>query len=89
MVWVNGNVPRREPLLSRPIDTGICSDYNDALHRYMRTTEERREEIMEIVNVKKRAIAALLYVDISVTDIGKLLGLSRGKIYRVCRGDAV
>ena len=84
--WVNGNVARKEPLLKHSIDSMKAQDYKPLLSDLIRSRQEDRiDEIRCVDDITIRAIAAMCYADISMSDIIGLMTLSRTAIYQKIR----
>ena len=75
----NGNTRRREPLIndiSPHIQITTSNHYNDVLHRLLRAKQSLRAEIhnsiASILDIRIRAIAAMLYFGLPIVDIIRL-----------------
>lgn len=83
--YVNGNSRRREVLFSEIKKTpyeGKTVDYNEVLAELIVDREMDFDRIVFIADLRKRAIAAMLYVDIPRQNVAELLGLSYKTVYR-------
>ena len=83
LVWVDGNVSRKENLLKDPYSyPNESSDYNEILSNLMDEKRENHiEEIRTIENFRTRAIASMIYASIPVSKVADILGCSRSIIY--------
>lgn len=83
LTWINGRVPRKEPLLEDPREIYSQPDYNETLHNIIRAKQsDHITEIREIKDNKIRAIASMLYANMSVNQISRLLKCHRKTVYR-------
>ena len=82
LLWINGNVPGREPLAAdiRNLPPETTHNYNDVLSEII---EDRRNRMHNISNIRRRAITALLLADISRSDISTLLSMSYRQVLRL------
>lgn len=84
----NGNVKRKEPMVNYP-PIKQAANYNETLHHLMREKDKLRgdDAVTRIKNIKDqrvKAIAALLFFEMSVSDISDLnLPSSRSQVYRI------
>jgi hypothetical protein len=85
--WIDGSTaPRREPLLRDVVsDRSPTSarDYNSLLADALRARTGRMEDIREITNIRVRAIAAMVYVDITIGEIADIMQVSPRTIRRL------
>lgn len=58
-------------------------DYNSLLADALRARTGRMEDIREITNIRVRAIAAMVYVDLTINDIAKIMQVSPRTIRRI------
>lgn len=87
--WVNGNAPLKERILDDPIeDTYDIPDYNAVLYELQAEApaDSRIADIAGVRDIQRRAICAMLAVDIPQARIARLLGIDRRRLYRIIRG---
>jgi hypothetical protein len=81
---INGKYRRREPLLRYPIDAIESADYNEILARLITDKQtDNIDAIRAISDFRVRAVAAMLYADLSVRDIARVLRQTARNIYRM------
>jgi hypothetical protein len=83
--WINGKSPRKENLLKDPEheERRQRQDYNAVLAKLIKQKKINHiEEIREISNLTMRAIACMLWADISITDIAKITHCHRDTFYK-------
>ena len=75
--WINGNVARKEPLVSEICDDTFDSsdNYNAILAELIESRQNALETISQIRNIKKKAIAAMLIVGISRNEVSDLIDI--------------
>ena len=83
ITWINGNKPLREPLIEDLRLHGELVDYNIALSELIEDHHQRIDYIMDIPDIRLRAIAAMLAVKIKKKDIAKLISMSLRQIIRI------
>ncbi len=84
LIWINGYIPRKEPLFSE-INNPFLEhyNYNETIAELIEDRREQFDNLHEIKNVRRRAIAAMLSVKITKTAISKLLNMSLRQIIRI------
>lgn len=83
MVWINGRTGRKENLLKEPLKDREYEDYNQVLARLIASKKENHiEAIRNIPDLTMRAVAAMLWADISITEISKLTHKHRSTFYK-------
>lgn len=86
LVWIDGNVSRKEPLISDMVSSDYNhGDYKDALTDLQQHQMDRIEALSAIANSKRKAIAALLTVGFTRNDISVLLSMSHRQIVRIIK----
>jgi hypothetical protein len=85
LVWIDGNVERKEILLNELMLQYEHPDYKAILHDLSRHHDppNRLEEIIEIQNVTHRAVCALMMARIPKAQIATLMKISRTQLYRI------
>lgn len=82
--WINGNTPSKEVLLSelknKPPE---YVDYNITLAELINNNEPTFDKVINIPNIRQRAIAAMILVHISRNDIANLLSMSYRQLLRI------
>lgn len=82
MQWINGNVGLREALLDDPVEPS--SDYNLILAEGIEThRQEYSEAIANETDLRKKCIGVLLEADFRITEIARVMKLTRRTIYRI------
>jgi len=85
--WINGKAARQEPLANDIISENYTSDqdYNQVLAERIEDHNEKINRIKDIPDKRKRAIAALISVNLTKTDIALFFHLSRMQITRLAK----
>ena len=85
-ILANGNIPCKEILLSDPYDDHHTNrDYNKVLAEVQTAQSITIEQIRDIDSLQLKSIAALLYADMSVSQVALQLNISPSYIYRLIR----
>jgi hypothetical protein len=85
MMWINGKEPRKENLLQDPNheERRERQDYNAVLAKLIKQRQTNHiEEIREMDDLTMRAIACMLWADISITDIARITHSHRDTFYK-------
>ncbi len=83
MIWINGRCSRKENLLKEPLKERIYEDYNLVLSKLIAGKRENHiEQIRAIPDIEMRAIAAMLWADISITEISQITKKHRDTFYK-------
>jgi hypothetical protein len=83
MIWINGRTGRKENLLKKPLEERPYEDYNDILSRLIEQKRENHiEAIRNIEDITIRALAAMLWADISMAEIAKITRTNRTTFYK-------
>jgi hypothetical protein len=85
LTWIDGNKETVEKIMNDP-DNDHCEfrDYNLTLSQLMKERDPGIEQIRQIENVRLRAIAAMIYANLSVGQMSAITGLSERHIKRIC-----
>ena len=83
MRWIDGNKELKEKILKYPLESHAYSDYNNVLSQLIDGyNTDHIDNIRELPDIRIRAIAAMLYADISLSDISRMLHVNRSNLYR-------
>jgi hypothetical protein len=83
MIWINGRTGRKENLLRKPLEERPYEDYNDILSKLIAQKRENHiEAIRNIEDITIRALAAMLWADISMAEIAKITRTNRTTFYK-------
>lgn len=85
MTWVNGRAARKENLLEDPDqeERKQRRDYNDVLANLIERRQENHiEKIRDIDDIMIRAIACMLWADISVIEISSITHIKKDTLYK-------
>lgn len=86
MAWIDGNKELKEKILKYPLESRAYTDYNGVLAQLIDGhNADHIDNIRALPDIRIRAIAAMLYADISLSDISRLLNADRANLYRHIR----
>ena len=83
LVWIDGNVPLKEKILSRDLSNYDYGDYNVILAEKISSSREINGEVISgIQNIRKKAIVVLIDNGFTIKDISTFFKCSERTIYR-------